>query len=216
MISISPVVLAASCCARATLFARRPSPDGRVLVGLHSGFNPHGLVVTQPDGSAILQRFALRSAWMGLAWSPAGSEKRLPIRPKVPVNRFDSGGIIGLGRRASTESPRGRGVISLWVIRPSGHRTQTSKQGSGSVTTPVAAFWESCPLPPWISDMGPKPLRPRSRWPERDSKGRSSSRSIQGSEEQLWKVQSLNAKRAGDECPGPSIHGLNSDSIEPV
>ena len=32
-----------------------PSPDGRVLVGLHSGFYPHGLVVTQPDGSAILQ-----------------------------------------------------------------------------------------------------------------------------------------------------------------
>ena len=45
-----------------------PSPDGRVLVGLHSGFNPHGLVVTQPDGSAILQRIPLRSSWMGLAW----------------------------------------------------------------------------------------------------------------------------------------------------
>ena len=49
-----------------------PSPDGRVLVGLHSGFNPHGLVVTKPDGSAILQRIPLRSSWMGLAWSPEG------------------------------------------------------------------------------------------------------------------------------------------------
>jgi hypothetical protein len=216
MISISPVVLAASCCARATLFARRPSPDGHVLVGLHSGFNPHGLVVTQPDGSAILQRFALRSAWMGLAWSPAGSGKRLPIRPKVPRKSVRFGGDYRSGPPCFKRISLRSGVTSLRVIRPSGHRTQTSKQGSGSVTTPVAAFWESCPLPPWISDMGPKPLRPRSRWHERDSKGRSSSRSIQGSEEQLWKVQSLNAKRAGGECPGPSIHGLNSDSIEPV
>jgi hypothetical protein len=28
------------------------------------------------------------------------------------------------------------------VIRPPGHRTQISKQGSGSVITKVVAFWE--------------------------------------------------------------------------
>ncbi len=50
-----------------------PSPDGKVLVGLHSGFNPHGIVVAKPDGSEIVQRIPLRSAWMGLAWSPDGT-----------------------------------------------------------------------------------------------------------------------------------------------
>ncbi len=50
-----------------------PSPDGRVLIGLHSGFNPHGIVVAKPDGTEILQRVPLRSAWFGLAWSPDGS-----------------------------------------------------------------------------------------------------------------------------------------------
>ncbi len=50
-----------------------PAPDGRALIGLHSGFNPHGLVVLKPDGSEIRQKIPLRSAWMGLAWKPDGT-----------------------------------------------------------------------------------------------------------------------------------------------
>lgn len=91
-----------------------PSPDGRVLVGVHCGFNPHGLVVVKPDGSSILQRIPLRSAWMGLTWSPDGRRlfvsggnasggKKPEIAPihvfeyregrmgETPVARFNSG-----------------------------------------------------------------------------------------------------------------------------
>lgn len=51
------------------------SPDGRALVALHGGFNPHGLVVLDPERHTVQQRIGLKSAWLGLAWSPDG--KRL-------------------------------------------------------------------------------------------------------------------------------------------
>jgi YVTN family beta-propeller protein len=51
------------------------SPDGKALVGTHGGYNPHGLVVIDPEREVVVQRIRLRSAWLGLAWSPDG--KRL-------------------------------------------------------------------------------------------------------------------------------------------
>ena len=49
------------------------APDGQAVVGLHCGFNPHGLVVLTPGTWEITQRVPLRSAWFGLAWNPQGS-----------------------------------------------------------------------------------------------------------------------------------------------
>jgi YVTN family beta-propeller protein len=51
------------------------SPDGKALIALHSGFNPHGLVVVDTKTEEPTQRVSLKSAWLGLAWSPDG--KRL-------------------------------------------------------------------------------------------------------------------------------------------
>ncbi len=48
------------------------SPDGRVLVALHGGFNPHGLVVVDTRSREALQRIPLRSAFLGMTWSPKG------------------------------------------------------------------------------------------------------------------------------------------------
>src|SRR5262245_13823798 len=50
-----------------------PAPDRKALVGLHSGFNPHGLIVADPVTAEIVQRIPQKSAWLGLAWSPDGT-----------------------------------------------------------------------------------------------------------------------------------------------
>ena len=52
-----------------------PTPDGRNIVAMHCGYNPHGLVVVDPSNMEIRQKVPLKSAWLGLAWSPDG--KRL-------------------------------------------------------------------------------------------------------------------------------------------
>jgi YVTN family beta-propeller protein len=51
-----------------------PSPDGRVAVALHGGFNPHGLVVVDTATEEAVQRIPLKSAWLGMAWSPDGTK----------------------------------------------------------------------------------------------------------------------------------------------
>jgi YVTN family beta-propeller protein len=48
------------------------SPDGRAIVALHSGFNPHGLVVIDAKTQEAVQKIRLKSAWLGMAWSPDG------------------------------------------------------------------------------------------------------------------------------------------------
>jgi YVTN family beta-propeller protein len=54
-----------------------PTPDGRSMIALHSGFNPHGIVVIDTLTAEATQRIPLRSAWLGLAWHPDG--KRLYV-----------------------------------------------------------------------------------------------------------------------------------------
>jgi YVTN family beta-propeller protein len=50
-----------------------PSPDGRVMVATHGGYNPHGLVVIDAESDRAVQRIPLPTAWFGLAWAPDGS-----------------------------------------------------------------------------------------------------------------------------------------------
>ncbi|MEJ7606873.1 MAG: beta-propeller fold lactonase family protein, partial [Bryobacteraceae bacterium] len=52
-----------------------PSPDGKIVVALHGGFNPHGLVVIDTKTETVIQRIPLKSAWLGMAWQADG--KRL-------------------------------------------------------------------------------------------------------------------------------------------
>ncbi len=48
------------------------TPDGRHAIALHSGYNPHGLVVLDPRNVEATQKVGLKSSWFGLAWSPDG------------------------------------------------------------------------------------------------------------------------------------------------
>jgi YVTN family beta-propeller protein len=49
-----------------------PSPDGRSVVALHCGHSPHGIAVLDAATMEVRQRVPLKSAWLGLAWSPDG------------------------------------------------------------------------------------------------------------------------------------------------
>jgi YVTN family beta-propeller protein len=48
------------------------SPDDRVVIGSHSGYNPHGLVVADQQSEEALQRIKVKTTWLGMAWSPDG------------------------------------------------------------------------------------------------------------------------------------------------
>ncbi|MFI4973707.1 MAG: bifunctional YncE family protein/alkaline phosphatase family protein [Caulobacterales bacterium] len=48
------------------------APDGRAVIGLHSGYTEHGLTVVDPTTGKTVQEVKLLSSWLGLAWSPDG------------------------------------------------------------------------------------------------------------------------------------------------
>ncbi len=50
------------------------APDGKAVIALHSGFNPHGLVVVDAQSEEAVQRIPLKSAWLGIAWHPNGKQ----------------------------------------------------------------------------------------------------------------------------------------------
>src|SRR2546426_5914822 len=49
-----------------------PTLDGRAMVAVHPGFNPHGLVLIDVMNDEVTQRIPLPTTWMGLAWHPDG------------------------------------------------------------------------------------------------------------------------------------------------
>ena len=53
------------------------APDRKAVVALHSGYNPHGIVVVDTRSEEAVQRIPLKSTWLGLAWAPNG--KRLYV-----------------------------------------------------------------------------------------------------------------------------------------
>jgi YVTN family beta-propeller protein len=74
------------------------SPDGKVVIAQHGGFNPHGLLVIDTKTEEPTQRMGLSSAWLGMAWSHDGSKLYVsggnasgPKHPKqvAPIWSFD-------------------------------------------------------------------------------------------------------------------------------
>lgn len=49
-----------------------PSPDGRVVIAVHAGFQPHGIEVFDTKTKKLVQSIPLPSAWQGMAWSSDG------------------------------------------------------------------------------------------------------------------------------------------------
>ena len=49
-----------------------PSPDGRVIAAINSGYLPHGVSLIDARTHKLLQTVPLKSTWLGLAWAPDG------------------------------------------------------------------------------------------------------------------------------------------------
>ena len=49
-----------------------PSPDGRVIAAVHSGYLPHGITLLDARTHRMVQELPVKSTWLGLAWSPDG------------------------------------------------------------------------------------------------------------------------------------------------
>jgi YVTN family beta-propeller protein len=73
------------------------SRDGRSVVTVHAGYNPHGLMVIDAKSETAVQQVPLETAWHGMAWSPDGRKlyvsggnatgKRTNYR--APIHIFD-------------------------------------------------------------------------------------------------------------------------------
>lgn len=73
------------------------APDGRAVVALTSGYNPHGLVLIDTRTDEPVQRVGLETSWLGLAWHPRGDRlyvsggNRLKTRAPVLVFGYEAG-----------------------------------------------------------------------------------------------------------------------------
>jgi YVTN family beta-propeller protein len=74
-----------------------PTPDGLNMVALHSGYNPHGLVVIDGATNSAVQRIPLPTSWLGLAWHPdgdrlyvsGGNASRTRAKDPAPIYVFE-------------------------------------------------------------------------------------------------------------------------------
>lgn len=77
------------------LLAFTASPDGKVMIAQHGGYNPHGLVVVDATNDEAVQRILLPTAWFGLAWRPDGAKLYVSggnsskKETRAPVYEFD-------------------------------------------------------------------------------------------------------------------------------
>ena len=130
-----------------------PSPDGRILVAVHAGFQPHGLEVFDTRTHKQVQHIALTSAWQGMAWSAdghtlyvaggnaSGSESRKD--PVAPVYEFSySDGRLSdqpTRRLVETEDP-----TSVWwtgvAYLKSRHWLYAANRGTGTGPGKVVVF----------------------------------------------------------------------------
>lgn len=87
------------------------APDGKAVIATHGGYNTHGLVVVDPKSEKAVQRIALPTAWLGLAWHPDGTrlyvsggnnKSSLGIRAPIYVFEYAGGRLSPEARTAFT------------------------------------------------------------------------------------------------------------------
>ena len=70
-----------------------PTPEGRHMIALNSGWSEHALTLFDVESAAVIQRVPLESAWLGLTWSPdgrtlyvsGGNDRRGGEAPEAPA-----------------------------------------------------------------------------------------------------------------------------------
>ena len=127
------------------------APDGRAVVAINSGYLPHGLSVIDPKSRKIVQRIALKSTWLGLAWAPdgktlyvSGGNAAGPKAPsKAPIYAFSYAG----GRLSPQPVDQFEEALPMDKVGWAGvahHPTKSllyaANRGVGMEATPVVVF----------------------------------------------------------------------------
>src|SRR5262245_44487066 len=127
------------------------APDGRAIMALHSGFNPHGLVVVNPQTQEAAQRIPLTTAWFGMAWSPNGKilyvsggnsvSRSGPERAPIYEFTYDKGHLNTQpsGRFDETSDAREIHWAGL-AHHPKRRLLYAGNRGTGSAPTDVVVF----------------------------------------------------------------------------
>ncbi len=93
------------------------TPDGRAVIALHAGYNPHGLVLIDTATEQAVQRIPLDTVWHGIAWSPDGKKVYISggnatgkrTHTRAPVYIFDYRG----GRLSEKPSGKLEGDLDM-------------------------------------------------------------------------------------------------------
>jgi YVTN family beta-propeller protein len=128
-----------------------PAPDGRAVIALHSGFNPHGLVVVDTRSQEAVQRIPLKTAWYGMAWSPDGKTLYVSggnaagrrTAEHAPIYEFTySQGRLSTQPSGRLDEPMdGRQVHWAGLAyHPKKHLLYAANRGTGNARTDVVVF----------------------------------------------------------------------------
>ena len=134
------------------------APDHKSVVALHSGFNPHGLVVVDTTSKEALQRIPLKSAWLGLAWHPNGkslyvsggnANGRIPTRAPIYIFDYANGRLsdkpAGTLEETIDSSSAGtvNGVVTVATATNTVTLAKASAAGSGGTLRFACQKWHS-------------------------------------------------------------------------
>jgi YVTN family beta-propeller protein len=120
-----------------------PSPDGKTIVGLHAGFNPHGIDVVDVASWEAVQRIPLKSAWFGLGFSPDGKtlyasggnadSRQNPERAPIYAFRFANGKLSPQAVQRFEESiPLNKILWAGLVHHPTNGKLYAANRGTGN------------------------------------------------------------------------------------
>ena len=129
------------------------SPDGRVVVAMHSGFLPHGLEVLDTRTQKVIQSLPLHSTYQGMAWSSDGktlfvsggnaSGAKNKKNPVAPIYEFSYSG----GRLSEKPSGELRETIAptqVWwtgvAYQAGKHLLYAANRGTGTEPGNVVVF----------------------------------------------------------------------------
>jgi YVTN family beta-propeller protein len=130
-----------------------PSPDGRVVIVLNSGFMPHALTVLDAKTHKQLQSIPLKAAWLGMSWSPdgrhlyvsggntSGEDQKPNTVPTVYEFNYADGRLAETpaGTFAETIDPK----LVWWsgvAYLPAKHWLYTANHGTGVAPSNVVVF----------------------------------------------------------------------------
>jgi YVTN family beta-propeller protein len=127
------------------------APDRKAAIALHSGFNPHGIVVIDTKTQEAVQRLPLKSAFLGLAWAPDGrslyvsggnaESRRKPTRAPIYVFGYQNGKLSESPTATLEESiPANQIYWAGLVHHPRKPLLFAANRGTGKEATNVVVF----------------------------------------------------------------------------